>query len=207
MTTARVVVFVDYQNVYRRARACFGLEADSHPAGQIRPLELGLRIAGKRQGRELDQVRIYRGLPDSTKDPQGNAPARRQIQSWEPDPRTHVFTRTLRYPGDWPVSKAQEKGVDVALAVDFVTMAVRGEFDVGVIFSNDTDLLPALESVLAMTQGAGLAEVAAWQPDAGHGYRLRIPGESLWCNWLTKQDYEVVADSRDYNIVTRASGG
>jgi len=55
--------------------------------------------------------------------------------------------RPLRYPSDYPRQPAQEKGVDVHLAVDFVSGAFAGRFDVGVVMSTDTDLYPALEAV------------------------------------------------------------
>ena len=74
-----------------------------------------------------------------------------------------VITRDLRYPPDWPRRPAQEKGIDVALAVDFVMMAARGEYDVGILFSSDTDLVPALEAVIALRPDDPPAcEVAAW---------------------------------------------
>jgi len=206
MPKKRAVVFLDYQNVYRRARACFHLDALSHPAGQIHPVQLAQRIVEKRLERQLEGVRVYRGLPDSTKDPRGYAAARRQITAWERDPKTSVFIRALRYPGAWPMDKPEEKGVDVALAVDFVVMAVRSEYDVGILVSNDTDLLPALEGVLALDDRSADPEIASWQPDSGYGHRLRISGVGVWCNWLTRSDYEAVADPRDYNVVTRATG-
>jgi len=206
MADKRVAVFVDYQNVYCRARSCLGLEGASHPEGQVHPVRLAQRIVDKRPDRLLAGVRVYRGLPDSTKDPKAYGASRRQMQAWEMDPRTSVFARTLRYPGAWPAEKAQEKGVDVALAVDFVLMAVKAEYDVGVLVSNDTDLLPALEGALALEGTPVEVEVASWQPDTGFGHRLRIPGEKLWCNWLDRSDYEAVVDRRDYNVITRATG-
>jgi len=39
--------------------------------------------------------------------------------------RVSVVTRSLRHPGSWPSPPAEEKGIDVAPAVDFVMMAVR----------------------------------------------------------------------------------
>jgi uncharacterized LabA/DUF88 family protein len=48
--------------------------------------------------------------------------------------------------GSWPEQPAEEKGVDVALGIDFVRLAVRGAHDVGVLMSTDTDLVPALEA-------------------------------------------------------------
>lgn len=39
---SRVAVFIDYQNVYKRARECFGYDRDHHIHGQVLPLRLGL---------------------------------------------------------------------------------------------------------------------------------------------------------------------
>ena len=64
-----------------------------------------------------------------------------------------MITRALRYPPDWSAALAQEKGVDVALAVDFVKLAIEGEYDVGVMMSTDNDLLPALEVVRRYAPG------------------------------------------------------
>ena len=58
-----------------------------------------------------------------------------------------VITRALRYPQTWPTDPAEEKGIDVALAIDFVRFAIYGAYDVGVIMSTDSDLQPALEFV------------------------------------------------------------
>lgn len=154
----------------------------------------------------LSEVRIYRGLPDSTKDSKGYAAARRQISAWERDPITRVFGRALRYPQGWPGVKAQEKGIDVALAVDFVVMAVRDEYDIGIIMSSDTDLIPALEGVFALNPPRPIPEVAAWTSPTGYSSRLRVRGEKVVCHWLDASDYAAVADPRDYNVVTRASG-
>lgn len=39
-----------------------------------------------------------------------------------------------------------EKGVDVRLAVDIVTMAQAKKYDVGIVISSDTDLIPAMQA-------------------------------------------------------------
>jgi len=50
----------------------------------------------------------------------------------------------------------------VALAVDFVVMVANRACDVGILFSSDTDLVPALEAVLALRpQDPPACEVAA----------------------------------------------
>lgn len=196
---ARLVVFLDYQNVYSLARECFHPPLAPAQAGQIDPLRLGELIATKSAERELARGRVYRGRPDSRRDPRGYGANLRQCTRWERDPRVQVIWRTLRYPRNWPQEREEEKGIDVALAIDFVTMAVRGEYDVGVIMSTDTDLKPALEAVAAMGGNPyPRAEVAAWSTQAQHSRRLSIPGRRLWCHWLDEQDYRSVADPTDY---------
>ncbi len=201
----RVVVFLDYQNVYRRARAAFHDEIND-PAvnGQIDPLALAQLITSRGAvARELTQVRVYRGRPDSARQPDSYGANLRQCVAWgHLSPMVNVTTRTLRYPLNWPAERAQEKGIDVALAVDFVVMAVRTEYDVGVIMSTDTDLKPALEAVTTLRGAKAYprCEVAAWSVPGGHSRRLAVDATNLWCHWLNRQDYDRVADLTDYNI-------
>ncbi len=76
-----------------------------------------------------------------------------------------MFTRSLRYPRNWPTQPAEEKGVDVELAVDLVFNAARQNFDVGVVVSTDTDLVPALQAVCNLNRAWGKprVEVMAWK--------------------------------------------
>lgn len=195
----RVVLFVDYQNIYRRARGMFHVhEISPHWEGQVYPDALGRLIVrmGHDSDRVLHQVRVYRGLPDSTRDPKGYGAASRQIAAWRKQPRVEVATRPFRYPPDYPASRAQEKGIDVQMALDFAMMAVRGEYDVGVLMSNDTDLRPALEQVIRL--GGVTVEVAAWRPATGRPYRLRLPNVAIWCHLIGRDDYATIRDDTDY---------
>ncbi len=196
----RVVVFLDYQNVYRGARDSFHQWDDPPQEGQIDPVPLSeLLVARSPFDRELTEVRIYRGRPDSLRDPMGYGANLRQGVAWERDPRVTVITRTLRYPPAWPAEKAQEKGIDVALAVDAVAMAVRGGYEVAIVMSTDTDLKPALEAIANLGGDPfPRCEVAAWSSPAGHSRRLSIAGARLWCHWLEEDDYRQVADPTDY---------
>ena len=76
----------------------------------------------------------------------------------------------------------------MALAVDFVMLAVTGAYDVGILVSTDTDLRPALEAVVALRgRGGPHCEVAAWTSSRS-APRLRIAGANLWCiifGWTT----------------------
>jgi uncharacterized LabA/DUF88 family protein len=204
MTSARVVVFLDYQNVYNGAREAFDLRGNPGRYGQIDPLTLAeLIVARHPEESHIAGVRVYRGRPDSARQPQAYGANMRQSVAQERRGRglVNVITRTLRYPSDWPKSPAQEKGIDVALAVDFVTMAVSGDYDIGVLMSTDTDLVPALEAVLRLDHRPyPRCEAAAWSRSGVYSRRLHVPGKKVWCHWLALHDYAAVEDLADYNL-------
>jgi len=182
--TDRMVVFIDYQNTYKGARDAFFQGSASGRDGQVHPLALGNVICGARQktfDTVLTGVRVYRGMPDGRRDPKGYGAGSKQKARWERS-NVAVVARPLRYPAGWPDEKPEEKGVDVHLAIDFVAMAIRDEYDVGVLVSCDTDLRPALEVVRTLRKHV---EVAAWKSDGGRSPRLDLPGDrGVWCHWL-----------------------
>ena len=82
-------------------------------------------------------------------------------------------------------------------------MAQRNEFDVGVIFSEDTDLIPALEAV-AELHGPQSCESATWSPDDRSPHPLLLPHARLGRVHLFDRDhYDKVADLTDYMKKTR----
>lgn len=85
----------------------------------------------------------------------------------------------------------------MALAIDFVRLAIQGVYDVGVIMSTDSDLQPALEFVREHKPGQLYVAVAAWGVQ-GQDQRLRLPNASIWCHWLSLADYNAVADQNRY---------
>ena len=199
----RVALFLDWQNVLGRAREAF--HADSAPVrsvdGQIDPVRLGELICGRPPAnveRELVSVRVYCGLADPHENRTMFLARRRQCERWREDGAT-VITRPLQYLRNWPRGRkiAREKGIDVAIAVDYVTMASRGLYDVGIIFSADTDLRPALEYV-AQHEPNVRAEVAAWR-SGQRGRRLNFDAPyPTWCHYLDEEDYEQVRDLTNY---------
>ena len=185
---ARVVVFLDSQNVYMGAREEYGLHGAPSRLGQTDPLVLArLIVAKRRDPSRLAGVLVCRGLSDSERQPMANAANLRQTEIHEErgGGLVAVFTRPLRYPRGWPSVPAEEKGIDVALAVDFVTMASSGAYEVGVLMSTDTDLLPALEAVAALG-----------------GRPLRPRGAHVWCRWIDRDDFAAVRDDTDYDVGT-----
>jgi hypothetical protein len=193
------MVFVDYQNVFMTARQCFHSYPYGPTEGQIDPWALGqLIVRRRRRASSLAGVRVYRGLPAATLEPRAHSANQRQAAAWEANPAVAVLRRPLRYPSGWPQQRAQEKGVDVALGIDFVRLSVRGTYDVGILMSTDTDLVPALEAALEIKTTRVHIEVAAW---AGRGAnrRLSIGGNLPWCHQLDRAAYDQVRDVHDYN--------
>ncbi len=202
----RLVIFVDAQNLYRGARAAFlppnCLHSEPHAFGQVDPWRLGKLICSRggssESMRTLLEVRVYTGRPDATKDPRTYSAHMRQCSAWTKSGVT-VIPRTLRYPPEYPNSKPEEKGIDVALAIDFVAFAMDGLCDVGVIASTDTDLRPALEYVARKCAPQFTPEVAAWRSSAARS-RLSIKSANIWCHWLYESDYHSIHDPTDYNL-------
>jgi len=197
----KLMLFIDWQNFYNGARRSFFSNSDNYVYGQIKPFELGNLICSRApQGctYKLEQVRVYTGRPDSTKEPKAYAANSKQSNAWEKSGAV-IVARQLRYPQDWPHSHAEEKGVDVALAIDFISFAIDHMYDVGVIASTDTDLKPALEFVNHRCYPEIHSEVAAWYSSRSRS-RLSIANHNIWCYWLKKADYDAIADLTDYTM-------
>lgn len=198
MMALRVSLFIDYQNAYHGARAAFHADQGASSLGQISPLAVGQLLCSgptstDSEERRLSDVRVYRGMP-----PRGTRmydPIQRQLTAWRDD-GVAIITR----PVAGPPGQTREKGIDVELALDFFAGALDGDFDVGIIFSADADILPAFEKVLDPSRGLGVAvELATWWSPPAMTPRiarsLRIPHHRL-----SAADYERVRDRRNYTI-------
>lgn len=192
----RVIVFMDYQNVHGWAQRQFFAPGCDNADGHVNPLKVGEHLVARRKREsELTQVRIYRGRPNPQHQPDAARANDRQTAFWESHPKVAVTRRNLRYPSDWPSTPPQEKGIDVAIAVDMINLAMRGEMDVAILFSSDTDLLPALE--VLYDQRLCHVEVTAWE----QAKRLRFAGQQLpWCHNINAEDYEALRDRANYSL-------
>lgn len=121
----------------------------------------------------------------------------RQKALWQKLQHVTVIDRPLQY---LPHEPPRQKGIDVELAVDVVTLAVDGGYDCAVVASTDTDILPSIEYVLR--KGIARIEVAAWWSD-NINKQLRVAETHLWCHRLSREDYDRVVDTRDYNLEKR----
>lgn len=196
----RLAVFIDYQNAYRGARQAFGTnDDDPHVVGQFDPLKLSKLIAARHPSypgaklRRLVQAWVYRGMPSSSKSSVGYGAARRQVNRWQNMSSGGEFQlRVCTRPLDYRTGHPREKGIDVQIALDLAFGAADDDFDVVVLFSGDSDLLPALER--AATAGVA-CETAAW---VAGGRQLPRKDYISWEHRLHQHDYDQVRDFFDY---------
>ncbi len=179
--STRVAVFIDWQNVYKAAREAFGLGQLPNERGNFSPFKLARVLAaghGRGSAGELLRVEVHRGLPSSSRDPVGYGANRRQATAWVKEGGSIVVPRLrpLRYPSPHAKDRAPvEKGIDVQLALAVAEAILTDAADVAVLFTHDTDLLPAVEMV-ARLKGPRRIETASWS-SGKFAQRLReIPG-------------------------------
>lgn len=188
---------MDYQNVHLSAHEQFEQywtpkhEALIHPARYAEQVAAHWSKANDMQ-LTVDRVFAYRGLPDARKEPKLNSRVSRQHSAWQRDTRVTVAARPLRYPRDWPDEKAQEKGVDVMMALAIVRCALDASCDHIIIATRDTDMLPAIE--MAEAERPGSVILATW--DGGSVLRL---GGSIPTVRLSEAAYRRSRDTNNYS--------
>ena len=187
-----VMVFVDAQDMYRTARHAFFSTNASSIDGNFYPDLLRLEVAN---GRNLAQVRLYDGLPSSSRNPKGYSAHMRRVGAWK-NAGVEVITRPLRYLNDGTIS---QKGVDVLIAIDIVTLAIDSQYDTAILASMDTDLIPPLEYVSRSLKLAKTVEVVAWKGGTQQS-RIRLKGPHIKCHWLDSVAYGRIADTTRYTV-------
>ena len=207
----RVAVFIDYQNVYHCARLAFGDPENDPPTfGHVLPQRLGLLL--KQLGedvdpdRELQAVTVYRGEPGAKSHPRLQSAFSRQVAAWRASPLTTVRTRLLRYqPTEWSFGKpvrwrGEEKGIDVLIALDVAIGARDDCYDVAVVVSADTDLIPAIEVAL---RAGKRVETATWSSKTLRTKPLTVAGWRIWNHWLDRQRFDYVRDDTNYLSISK----
>lgn len=194
MATAHL--FIDYQNLHLSAHECFEPDMPVHNS-LIHPGLFADEVQRVRNGLvhtpvTIEKIHVYRGQPSSEREVQAAARNKAQRAAWERDRRVKVFSRSLRYPHDWPDTPSREKGVDVMLAVTLMRASIEHWADVLILASRDTDLLPALEAARDIDKS--IVEVAGWRTMS----RLQIPHVRLWATGLDIAEYTACRDTRQY---------
>jgi len=149
---ARVLVFVDGQNLYKACGKLF-----DHPL--CHPHLLAEYLAGPRTNHRVG-CRFYTGRPNPNISPRQASHLDRRIAAMS-GVGVSAITRQLRYHWDWghqqdlpqpgphvapetvtlaPYQRPQEKGIDLVLALDVIEFFLDDIWDVAIIVSLDRDL-------------------------------------------------------------------
>lgn len=209
MDPLSVKVVIDYQNIHLTGHELFVPEGIPKHQSLVHPLFFATQwvnvrshVAAMEAMRNqqpapaplrLDSVVVYRGLPSNKINP--NAYRRNQAQKseWTRDRRVQVNYRPLRYHWVDGYNEAQEKGIDVLVALDLVRSADRGDHDVLVLASHDTDMEPALAA--ALEGGRSAIETVGW----ANCRVLKVPGTKLWHTTLHGNHFVNCRDRKDYS--------
>jgi uncharacterized LabA/DUF88 family protein len=194
-------LFIDYQNVHLSAWESFTSYGSEVYEAQIHPGHFANQVARKigEQSEEpsIRQIHLYRGIPNPRKQGTLASIVAKQHQAWRADPRVKIHGRPLRYLRSWPDTPAEEKGVDVQLAVGLVQAAITQPDVRLIVASRDTDLAPAVE--LAHEVRPGCVDIVTWfgQSDlVVDGVTSYILGESAFRASRDPRNYGAEVKSR-----------
>lgn len=155
----RAIAFFDAQNLYYAAKGAYGY---GYP--DFDPKLLAEAVCHIR-GFTCEGVRLYTGIHRQGENPFWHGYWHNKV-NYMRQCGVHVVTRELTY--RWVRKKINgtvhsfkevvEKGIDVMLAVDLVSLAHQQAFDTALIFSQDQDLASAVEEVYQIMSKRGRRE-------------------------------------------------
>ena len=196
----RTVVFVDGQNLFHTAREAFGY---TYPNYDFPALATAVCVTN---GWHLDQARFYTGIPDASDDPFWNYFWGGKLRNLSRQ-GVAVFSRALRYRNKivklpdgstHAFLTAEEKGIDVRIAIDVIRLAHSNTYDVALLFSQDQDLseLCAEIRVIAKEQNRWIKIASAFPISPTTKNKRGIPN-SDWTK-IDRATYDFCLDTRDY---------
>jgi len=194
------IAFIDGQNLYRHAKDAFG---HHHP--NYDPVKLHREVC-RINGWRPTLVRFYTGVPDPSHNELWSGYWSARVLSLK-RAGVHVTTRRVRYDQQTVVTDgrehetittAQEKGIDVRIALDVVRLARLRQYDVCVIYSQDNDLGELVDEVreIAAEQGRWIKLVSAF-PSSPTASCSRGINRTDWFK-IEREVYDACLDARDY---------
>jgi len=196
----RTVAFIDGQNLFYGAREAFGY---TYPNYDIPKLVHSVCAA---QGWSLVETRFYTGVPDAADNPRWNHFWSAKLLHMS-RAGVVVYSRPLRYrnktvhlPGGAQYSflVAEEKGIDVRIAIDIVRLGHRRQYDVALVFSQDQDLSEVADEVRTIaTEQSRWLKIASAFPFSPAARNKRGINRTDWLR-IDKATYDAAIDARDY---------
>jgi len=200
----RAICFFDGQNLYHAARKVFN---QSHPSYDVLALS---RWVCEQFGWNLTQIRFYTGVPSERDNyhwhhfwagklramaSQGVYIRRVQVKYHYNQLETSTTPGSEKQHEPVKLRVGTEKQTDVHIAVDLLALAFKQEYDAAVIFSQDSDLIPAVQEVFAVarSQNRPMFLASAFPSD---GRSIGIP-HTRWIH-IPADVYLERLDNRDY---------
>lgn len=213
MSNPRAIAFFDGQNLFHAAKNCFGNRWPNYD-----PKALAEWVCAQ-NGWDLVGVRHYTGVPAAADEPFWNHFWTAKMAAMGTR-GVYTFSRQLKYRDQivkWPdgspiplpdgspyvIRVAQEKGIDIRLALDVVSLAVNQSYDVAILFTQDQDLSEAADEVkaIAKSQGRWVTIACAYPHTATPVNPLYRNGRGVnRTNWIKfdQATYDACADLNDY---------
>ncbi len=196
----QAVVFIDGQNLFNAAKRSFGYKFPNYDVAVL--AEKVVTANGWR----LAETRFYTGLPDATADPAKHAFWSAKTAAMKRQGLV-AFTRPLRSRTVQTTDAAGqpktetvwvEKGIDVRIAVDIISLAFRRVFDVAVVFSQDQDLSEVAHEIreIAAAQGRWIKMASAY-PVGPSCSNIRGINGTDWIR-IDRALYDTCIDATDY---------
>jgi uncharacterized LabA/DUF88 family protein len=196
----RAVTFIDGQNLYRSAKEAFGYY---YPNYDVQKLS---KAVCKSHGWDLAQVRFYTGVPDKSDHAMWNRFWVGKLAVMGKS-GVEVFSRPLRYRNDsvklpdgstHTFLRGSEKGIDVRIALDIIRLAVRNEYDVAVVFSQDQDLSEVADEIRVIAKlRARWIRIACAYPVSPTSKNARGINHCEWIK-IDRNIYDACLDPIDY---------
>jgi len=206
----RAIAFFDGQNLFHCAKKAFG-----YPWANYDPVKLAQAICTQNAW-NLAQTRFYTGIHSPHRNAHLHGFWKNKLMVLGRQPNIHIFSRPLRYRQktvelpDGSIltfDTAEEKGVDVRIALDLIRLAMRKQYDVALVFSQDQDLSEAAEEVreISKEQRRWIRIVSAFPASAACNNARGI-NKTDWIP-IDKALYDTCLDHRDYRPKPTGGGG
>ena len=204
----RTVAFFDGQNLFHCAKDAFG-----YPWANYDPIKLAQAVCNQ-HGWQLSQTRFYTGIHSPQRNSYLHGFWKNKLSVLGRQTNIHIFSRVLRYRQktvelpDGSIhtfDTAEEKGIDVRIALDLIRLAMRNQYDVALVFSQDQDLSEAAEEVREVSiEQRRWIKIASAFPVSGTCNNTRGINKTDWFR-IDKALYDACIDYRDYR--PRPTGG
>jgi uncharacterized LabA/DUF88 family protein len=192
----RAVAFFDGQNLFHAAKKAFGYTYPNYD-----PAKLAAAVCAAR-GWQLDHIRFYTGVPSAADNAQWNTFWTRKLLTMS-RAGLSVYSRPLRYrnkvgPGGAPVLVGEEKGIDVRIAIDILSCAIRGNCDVVLLFSQDQDLSEVADEIRVISlETDRWLKIASAYPTSPTVQNRRGINSTDWVK-IDRPTYDACIDPWDY---------